>query len=83
MFRANDSSIGYLLRIKIDLFKECDNNMYGMNCSMSCGNCLDGEQCHHINGSCLNGCDPGWQAGMCVDGKLLLYVYIFYLYLLN
>ena len=51
------------------MISECDNKMFGENCTESCGNCLKSEQCHHINGTCMKGCDRGYQGFNCTEGK--------------
>ena len=49
---------------------ECDNRMYGVNCSEECGTCINNEVCHHINGSCLKGCDKGFYGQRCDQSNL-------------
>lgn len=51
-------------------FTECDNGLFGRNCTSTCGKCVGAEQCHHINGTCLNGCDPGYKGADCTKGLL-------------
>ena len=64
MLQGSFSCVLYFL----DFIKECNNNMYGLECSQACGNCSNGEQCHHVNGSCINGCDVGVYGDKCDMG---------------
>lgn len=53
---------------------ECDNNMYGENCSNQCGKCPAEEQCDHIYGACTNGCISGYDGQNCIDRKAHLFI---------
>lgn len=46
----------------------CENQTYGLGCSLRCGKCTNGETCNHVNGSCLHGCSEGVQGYKCQEG---------------
>lgn len=53
---------------------ECDNNMFGENCSNQCGKCRAKEQCDHIYGACTNGCKSRYDGQNCIDRKAHLFI---------
>ena len=53
----------------MDIFIECKQLTYGLECNKTCGNCSKGEQCNHVNGSCLSGCDVGVHGDKCDSGE--------------
>ena len=53
----------------MDMFIECKQFTYGLECNQTCGNCTRGEQCYHVNGSCLSGCDVGVHGDKCDSGE--------------
>ena len=55
----------------------CANGVYGQDCSMSCGNCVGGESCNPIDGMCPSGCEPGWEIGLCSQGKDYVVIILF------
>ena len=57
---------------KYDIFTECADNTYGLECTKSCPKCKDSEQCDHVNGSCLNGCEKGIYGVNCDRGCCFL-----------
>ena len=60
---------------KNDIFTECADNTYGLECTKLCPKCRDGEQCDHVNGSCPNGCDKGIYGDKCDRGWRFLILF--------
>ncbi|WAQ98598.1 MEGF6-like protein [Mya arenaria] len=56
------SGTSNMVLCEVKLFEsECNNGMYGYNCTGKCGHCKDVfPQCDRINGTCLQGCETGY-----------------------
>lgn len=47
------------------IFSECEDKVYGRNCSKCCGYCAKDEVCHKATGECPNGCQSHFHPPMC------------------
>jgi hypothetical protein len=52
----------------------CNEQKYGLACSLPCGNCTDGETCNHVNGTCPRGCDVGVYGEECQTREFSFYI---------
>ena len=53
----------------MNMFVECPDDRYGLQCSEKCGACKNDERCDHVTGVCSNGCDDGRKGTKCDRGK--------------
>lgn len=54
----------------MNVFKECDDGIYGYNCVNNCsGHCINNSPCNKQTGQCDKGCNPGYTNSKCNKGK--------------
>lgn len=54
---------------------ECNDGLFGENCTKFCGHCSGLKACHHETGICFKGCEPGYMGKGCRKGRLTILPY--------